>query len=637
MCGICGFIGMRDDELLMRMMERMRHRGPDQEGRHLSDPVSLGHRRLSIIDLVTGGQPLYNEDHSIVVVFNGEIYNFNELRRDLEKQGHRFSTRTDTEVIVHAYEEYGEACVEHFNGEFAFAIWDDNTQTLFLARDRLGIRPLFYSIHGQRLAFASELRALMCWEEARGPLRAQGLSSYLSLRYLPASTTLVDGVEQLAPGTSLLYQQGRMRTTRYWFPKAAHLQSRDWQEWVDGFRELFTDSVRLRMRSDVPIGAYLSGGIDSASIVALMQRQTPLPVRTFTIGGFGSDVDESDEAAALARHIGTQHTELTIDPGQFELLPQVAACMSSPIGDAITLPTWLLAKATAERVKVVLSGEGADEILAGYIHHLALKNGHDLQRAIPDSLLRLSRWMLHKVPDTVLDRFFPYPAALGNKGKDKGLDFLDALAHHDVGRQYLNLACVFQEREKRMLLAGGHFTSSAGEEHILRLLRGALTDGSGFFDSLLRLDISNWLADYTLAKQDALSMAHSLEVRVPFLDHRLVEYALALPAKFKIRGMRNKIVLREAMQGILPKRTVHAPKKAFYIPFERCFGPAFDDFVRDILLSRRCLERGIFNTGYLQKRLQTVRSRELIDNKQTMALLILELWLRAHVDNVVHG
>jgi asparagine synthase (glutamine-hydrolysing) len=634
MCGICGFAGMRDDALLMRMMQRLHHRGPDDEGVFISDVASLGHKRLSIIDLVTGAQPIFNEDRSILVVFNGEIYNYSELRQRLETQGHFFLTESDTEVIVHAYEEKGDAFVEDFNGEFAIALWDSRSHTLLLVRDRLGIRPLFYCMKGQRLAFASEISSLLCWEQARGSLSPEALGAYLTLRYTPHAGTLVEGVELLPPGSTITYRDGKIRTGCYWQPRPSELTGRDPAIWVETFHELFTDSVRLRMRSDVPIGAYLSGGIDSASIVAVMQRQTPIPVCTFTIGGFGAGVDESDEAAVLARHIGTDHHELSIDPGQFELLPQVVACMSSLIGDAIILPTWLLAKATAARVKVVLSGEGADEILGGYIHHLALKNGHDVQRLTPDALLYLAQWMLGKVPCRVLDRFFPYPAVLGDKGKQKLLAFLDALAHHDVGRQYLHLACLFREKEKRVLLAGGRYETSAGEEFVLGLLQRALLDGPGFFDTLLSFDLSNWLPDYTLAKQDALSMAHSLEARVPFLDHRLVEYALALPAGMKITGRQSKIVLRRAMRGVLPEKTVFAPKKAFYIPYERCFGPAFDDFVRDVLLSRRCLERGILNPVYLHDRLQRVRSSELIENKQIMALLILELWLRAHMDGV---
>ncbi|GAB7082226.1 asparagine synthase (glutamine-hydrolyzing) [Megalodesulfovibrio paquesii] len=634
MCGICGFVGFRDDALLQCMMARLQHRGPDQAGEYCTDQISLGHRRLSIIDLTTGGQPIFNENGMVVVVYNGEIYNYIELRQDLERQGHRFTTATDTEVIVHAYEEYGPACVERFNGEFAFALWDAATQTLLLARDRLGIRPLFYWTDGARLAFSSEIRSLLALPQARGPLSAEGLGAYLTLRYVPESGTLIEGVHSLPQGTVLLHRNSGTATHQYWTPLPAAVQAKTEREWEEGFRELLEDSVRLRMRGDVPIGAYLSGGIDSASIVALMQRHSDLPVRTFTIGGFGAEVDELEAAAALSRHIGTMHTTLSVDASQYSLLSKVAASMSKPIGDAITLPTWLLARATAQHVKVVLSGEGADEILAGYVHHLALKRGNALRQVLPGWIFLLAARGLGWVSGGWLDKFFPYPAALGEKGKRKLQQLASALARRDVGEQYLRIAALFSEEEKRGLLAGGAGAAWAGDQRLLALLRGRLHGGTGLLSTLLRFDIENWLADYTLAKQDAMAMAHSLEARVPFLDHRLVEYCLAVPDGLKIQGRRNKCILREAMRGILPDQTVDAPKKAFYIPFERCFGRDFDDYVRDVLLSRRCLERGIFNAKRLTERLGTVRSAELVDNKQVMALLILELWLQAHVDEV---
>lgn len=623
---------MRDDELLCRMNDHMRHRGPDGEGVFVTDEVSLGHRRLAIIDLATGGQPIYNEDRSVVVVFNGEIYNYPTLRRNLEARGHRFATATDTEVIVHTYEQYGLDCVKSFNGEFAFALWDKKTRTLVLARDRLGIRPLFYCRWGSRLAFASELRSLLCWKQARGPLSTKALGAYLTLRYVPRAGTMFDGVEQLPPGSYFVFQEGKSRTVRYWHARAAKLAPRSTKDWVEGFRDLFIDSVRLRMRSDVPIGAYLSSGIDSASIVTVMRQLTSLPIQTFTIGGFGAGVDESAEAHALAQYLGAEHHALTIESGQFELLPQVMASMNRPIGDAIILPTWLLAKATASRVKVVLSGEGADEILAGYVHHLALSTGQTIQRVTPDALLRLGRWMLGKCSDKFLNCFFPYPAALGKKGKQKLINFLDMLVRHDVGQQYLQLACVFREQDKRLLLAQGSYEASIADTFVLDLLHNALVEGESFFDSLIACDLENWLADYTLAKQDALSMDHSLEARVPFLDHRLVEYALALPTHMRWRGLQSKVILRRAMRQSLPRKTASVKKKAFYIPFEKCFNKKFDCFVQDVLLSRRCLNRGIFNQSYIERYTSRVRSCELIENKQIMSLLLLELWLREYSD-----
>ena len=386
------------------------------------------------------------------------------------------------------------------------------------------------------------------------------------------------------------------------------------------------------MRSDVPVGAYLSGGIDSAAIVSLMQSMTPLPVRTFTIGGFGAEIDERCEAANLARYFGTEHRELSITADNYDLLPEVIGHLGSPIGDAIILPTFLLARETSREVKVVLSGEGADEILAGYIHHLAMANGHALEGLAPRFVLQLLRAGCSLVPATALNAVFPYPAALGRKGKTRLLEYLGALIAGDRGQQYLSLAHLFSPAEKKELYAGNGIGRADAEAFFLSLLRPALSGDDQFLYRLLRFDLQNWLVDYTLAKQDALTMANSLEARVPFLDHRLVEFALGLPPRLQIRGLTNKIVLRRAMCGDLPQRTVRARKKAFYIPTETCFGSGFDAFVRDVLLSRRSRERGFFDFRFVERQLDRVRSVELVENKQIIALLLLELWMQAHVD-----
>ncbi|MCL4503901.1 MAG: asparagine synthase (glutamine-hydrolyzing) [Deltaproteobacteria bacterium] len=632
MCGICGLAGFHDPDLLRRMTAVMRRRGPDGEGFFETPYISLGHRRLSIIDLQTGSQPMFNEDSTICVVFNGEIYNYLELREDLENQGHRFATTSDTEVILHAYEESGGDFLKKLNGEFAIALWDTRHRRLLLARDRLGIRPLYYSFRDKRLVFASELRALLCWNPAAGPLSPLALDCYLSLRYVPSALTLIEGTEKLGPGCLLLLENDRLAVSQYWTPAPPDLRGYSDDDCNALFGDLLKDSVKLRMRSDVPLGAYLSGGIDSAAIVSLMQSMTPLPVRTFTIGGFGEDADERREAASLARHFGTEHRELSISAENYELLPEAVGHLSSPIGDAIILPTFLLARETSKEVKVVLSGEGADEILAGYIHHLALTNGHALEGLVPRFGLQLLRAGCSLVPATALNAVFPYPAALGRKGKTRLLAYLDALIAGDRGLQYLSLARLFNPAEKQELCAGDWARRAGAEAFFLSRLRSALSGDDRYIYRLLRFDLQNWLVDYTLAKQDALTMANSLEARVPYLDHRLVELALGLPARLLIRGLNNKIVLRRAMRGLLPERTVKARKKAFYIPTERCFGSAFDNFVRDVLLSRRFRERGLFDLRFVERRLDRVRSAELVENKQIMALLLLELWMRAHID-----
>jgi asparagine synthase (glutamine-hydrolysing) len=635
MCGICGIIGFRDRALLAQMAGAMTHRGPDAQGFFEDEGVALGHKRLSIIDLRTGSQPMFNEDRSLCLVFNGEIYNYLELREGLEKRGHYFATSSDTEVILHAYEEKAEQCLEDFNGEFAFALWDSKSRRLFLARDRLGIRPLYYCLRGNCLAFASELQALLHWDRAAGPLSGLALDCYLTLRYVPASVSMIEGIDKLGPGCFLLFEQGRAAVSRYWTPEPRNLKGYADQDLVAEFRELFTDAVRLRMRSDVPVGGYLSGGIDSASIAAIMQSMTPLPVRTFTIGGFGEKADERTEAAKLARLLGTEHHELSIRNENYELLPEIVGFFGSPIGDAIVLPTFLLGRATSREVKVVLSGEGADEILAGYVHHLALFSGHALEQLMPRFLLKLGRAGCRLLPTPVLDTMFPYPASLGHKGKRKLIEYLDALITGDRGRQYLNLACLFSIPEKDELYGADWPHRAPGESYLLSLLQENLAANDQFLYNLIRFDLNNWLVDYTLAKQDAMTMANSLEARVPYLDHRLVEFTLGLPDRLKIRRLTNKVILRQAMRGLLPESTRMAPKKAFYLPTEKCFGPGFDTFVREVLLSKRFRERGIFNQSFLERFLERGPSEELVENKQIMALLLLELWMRAHLDKSI--
>jgi asparagine synthase (glutamine-hydrolysing) len=443
--------------------------------------------------------------------------------------------------------------------------------------------------------------------------------------------SMIDGIEQLQPGTMLSLDAGGYNVSTYWSLAPAEHIPEDEPGQIRGFFDLFHDAVALRMRSDVPVAAYLSGGVDSVSIVSLMQRMSSRPVQTFTVGGFGPDVDELACAASLAAAIGTEHHEIRMGQDDFELFPQIVAGMSRPIGDAIILPTWLLSRTAGKMVKVVLSGEGADEILAGYVHHGALRKGRVLRQRL-GPLFGLVHTGVKLTPAKMLDAFFPYPASLGAKGKKKVLRFLDALASGNIGRQYLDLACVFGAAEKDNVLSE-EWRNAAGDAWLEGFIGSSLEQGEGFFSSLQRLDMENWLPDYTLAKQDALLMDNSLEARVPFLDHRLVEYAFALPEAMKLRKSVTKYALRMAMRDIVPAAAAQAGKRAFYLPFERCFSSRFESFVADVLLSKQCLERGIFRRSYLESFLAQGRSSELVDAKRLMVLLIGELWMRTYLDN----
>ncbi len=632
MCGICGFFGLKDNELLKRMMRALAHRGPDDSGYYIDDFVSLGHQRLSIIDPQTGHQPIHNETETIWIVFNGEVYNYLELREELIKKGHRFYTRTDTEVVLHAYEEYGKDCVKHFNGEFAFAIWDKRSKELFLARDRLGIRHLYYIFRGGKLLFASEIKALLEYEKFSPEINYQAIDVYLTLRFIPHELSLFNGVEKLEPATTLSLKDGKIKKENYWQIELKKSSFNKEKDYIEGFYELLEDSVRLRLRSDVPLGAHLSGGVDSSSIAYLASKLSNQPLKTFIIA-FGTDIDETRPARRMAGFLSTEHYELYLTPADFDLLPKIIWHFDEPLGDPIIIPLYLLAKATREKVKVVLTGEGADEILAGYVHQLTLYYAHLYRQIIPSFVNNLLIKPLVKfAPVSLLDRFFPYPASLGIKGKEKLVNFFSQ--NGNLGRSYLLLASLFDESDKKELYTEG-FVRLVGqayplEEDINQWL-GEKSEFS-FLDRILLFDLSRWLADNQNFKQDRVTMANALEARVPYLDHRLVEYCFTLPSKLKISRFENKILLRKTFTKRLPDEVAWRKKQAFFIPVEKCFKKGFDDFIRSILNPDAVKKRGYFNYDYIEKILKGLEGSALIYNKQLMALVNLELWHQVFID-----
>jgi asparagine synthase (glutamine-hydrolysing) len=633
MCGICGFAGFSEPSLLHQMTNLLRHRGPDDFGYHLGSNVGFGCRRLSIIDLAGGHQPIYNEDGKVCVVQNGEIYNYKELRESLKRSGHQFRTESDTEVIVHAYEEFGDGFCRLLNGDFAIAIWDDSKATLLLVRDRLGVHPLYYCHLGSGLIFASELKSLLCYEEVPRDLDFVAVDQYLTFRYVPAGKTLFAYIHKLCPGCYLKFTLGQVQIKPYWTLNNESTQSpkTDVEAVSEQLYELLQDSVRLRMRSDVPVGAYLSGGLDSSAIVRLMSQFTSKPIQTFCIG-FGQDIDELDKGRALSQQIGTEHHEIMIDPKDFELLPKIVWHLDEPIGDAIIIPTYRLAQASSQHVKVVMSGEGADEVWGGYIHHLVLNFGTYLKRYFSSSALGILKTMTTYLPVRFANWFFPYPAPLGKRGKQALANYFQNLSIGTLGQEYLALASVYRAEDKASLYTKSFHELVRGQDGLTALFTETSVGNGGRLDRVMAFDLKNWLPDYTLLKQDKLGLANSLEVRVPYLDHRVVEFAAQLPAHFKIRGLTTKYLLRRAVARLLPSQTVWARKKAFYMPVEKVFGTAFDNYVRDVLESSSCRQRGIISPKYLAQRLNAVRTGELLDNKQLVALFILELWFQTFID-----
>ncbi|MFV1995840.1 MAG: asparagine synthase (glutamine-hydrolyzing), partial [Verrucomicrobiales bacterium] len=533
MCGIFGFTGKEDEALLRRMSERTRHRGPDGEGYFTSDDrrFSMGMRRLSIIDIEGGAQPIYNEDRSLALCFNGEIYNYVELREDLVARGHVFATdHSDTETIVHAYEEFGDKCLDKFNGMFGIALFDRRKKELFLARDRAGQKPLYYYHRNGIFVFGSEIKAILEHEAVERRCNTSVIDSYLGLRYVPQPDTLFEGIKILPAGHWLRLKLGsnEIHIERYWDIPMHEGEYKSEGEYLEAFEELFLDSVRLTMRSDVPVGAYLSGGLDSSIVVAAMTRFTD-KLNTFSIG-FNSAIDETGQARELANHLGTTHHEVNVTSADFGELPKAIWHLERPIGDPLILAYYKLAEKTSQEVKVVLSGEGADEIFAGYSFHKIIKWTETYRHIMPRLLNRgVVAPVLDAIPVWLLDKLFVYPAYLGKQGKKKTVDYLRQYYERNISENYVSLKALWDLQEREGIYSP-QYRQMATQDWI----RPPRTKSGPFLDRLLHLQFDDWLQDNLLLRQDKNTMAHSLELRVPFLDHRLIEQAFRMPPGLKV-------------------------------------------------------------------------------------------------------
>lgn len=633
MCGICGHVGIPDQpQLLERMAERLVHRGPDDEGSYRDAGVALGFRRLSIIDLETGHQPITNEDESVVLVCNGEIYNHAELRAGLESRGHRFRTRSDVEVILHLYEERGLDCVSELNGMFAAALWDRPRQRLVLLRDRLGIKPLYYAEVGGRLAFSSEMKSLLTWEEVDVSLEPRAVHDYLELRYVPGPGGLLRGIRKLPAAHVGVVDAGKgLVLRRYWTPETwVEPPSRSDQEWLDGFAERFERSISRRLMSEVPLGAYLSGGVDSSTIVAAMAARVSRPVRTYSVG-FDYEHDELEQAASTAERLGCEHTEVACRISDVELLPKIVWHLDEPVGDPIVIPMYRLSQEATKSLTVVLAGEGADETLGGYLFHKALLTGRKLSRRVS---ARALRWIgapaARLAPVGLLDRFFDYPASLGRRGKLKVVDFLKLQDPRRLPEAWRHLISLFDARDVRGLYAPEFAAALADEANPAPW---SPPEDAPLLNRIIALQFGHWLQDDILMKQDKMSMANGLEARVPFLDHELVEYALQVPPHLKIAGGQTKVLLRRYAARVLPEATAYRKKMPFYAPVERFFHePVFRELVADAL-SRESVEgRGLFRPEAVDAMRRRMESGEFVYVKQVFSLVVLELWCRALLD-----
>jgi len=636
MCGICGFIGIEEDGLLERMTEALHHRGPDDCGCFAEGDVGLGHKRLSIIDLAGGHQPMFSPDGNLVIVFNGEIYNFAELRQALIGEGQRFATSSDTEVLLRLYQLEGAGALQKLNGMFAFAVYDRGRRELFLARDRVGIKPLYFVHDSGRFLFASETKSLMRYSGWRRTLNAHAIADYLKLRYVPGSTGMFQEVQRLPPGHYLRFKDGEARLNRYWSPPIVHeREERSEQDYEDELARLLRTSVRRRLITDVSFGAYLSGGLDSSVIVALMSEIVSAPIKTFSVG-FDYEHDELSQAAATARLLGCDHTEIACRPSDLALLPDVVYHSDEPLGDAISIPMFMLAREAKKQVTVILTGEGADEIFAGYLFHKVLWGGGIYRRRVPSIVRRrMIRPLLALTPAAVMNVAFRYPAYLGRRGKLKALDYVDLLEHGTLDESYRHLISLFDARETDELFTR-EFEGLLREQTAPWTPRASTAgkDSAGEeFDRMLRLQFGHWLPDNMLLRQDKVSMASAIEGRVPYLDHEVIDFAFRLPRKLRLRRLVGKHLLRRLAADVLPKETAERRKMPFYVPVENYFtDPVFMELVDDLLGEDSVRRRGIFRPEAVARLHGSLRRREFLLVKQVFSLLTLELWFRIFVD-----
>ncbi|MGH2942802.1 MAG: asparagine synthase (glutamine-hydrolyzing) [Solirubrobacteraceae bacterium] len=630
MCGIVGQLRPPGEpvspDLAARMCAALEHRGPDARGIFRDDRAFLGIQRLRIIDLSTGDQPVYNEDRSVVVVLNGEIYNFRELRSELRERGHRFATQGDTETIVHLYEEYGVDCVRHLHGMFAFALWDQRRQQLLIARDRIGKKPLVYSLRDGVLSFASEMGALLEDRTIPRDVDHAAVDRYLALGYVPAPLTALRGVHKLPPAHTLVMRDGRITLDRYWqLDYSAKLDDMPVEELCERLRAELAAATRRRMISDVPLGAFLSGGIDSSAVVAAMAASSPEPVRTFSIGFDHSAHDELPYARRIAEQFGTRHEEFEVRANATELLPKIVRHYGEPFADSSAIPSFALSEITRRHVTVALNGDGGDESFGGYTRYVA--------NALAGRLDRIPAPMRRGI--SAVGRRLPAGGSVTTI-TNKARRLASTLALDGPGRyeQYMSW---FDLAQRRALYTPGFAESSCAGAADAIAEAWAQASGSHVVDKMLEVDIATYLAGDLIPKIDIATMAYGLEARSPLLDHQLMEFAAAIPAGLKVRGQEKKWILREAMRGVLPDDILDRPKQGFTVPLSSWLRTDLRAWSQEILLDPATIGRGYFDETALRALLRRHDAGADADGRRIWSLLMLELWHREFIDRDALG
>ncbi|HYW73418.1 MAG TPA: asparagine synthase (glutamine-hydrolyzing) [Pyrinomonadaceae bacterium] len=627
MCGITGFVRRDgapvDREVLARMNEAIRHRGPDEDGFYLSDGVGLAMRRLAIIDLKSGQQPIHNADRTAWIVYNGEIYNYRELRQELETRGHRFYTDSDTEAIVHAYDEYGTDCPKYLRGMFALAIWDEREKSLFLARDRVGKKPLLYAEVNGQLVFGSEFMALLQHPDVSRDVNYEAIHHYLSFICVPSPLTAFQSISKLPPGHSLLWKNGEIKLERYWQIDFSNKISIDEEEAGERVVELLREAVRVRLMSEVPLGAFLSGGIDSSAVVALMAQESSERVKTFSIGFEEQDFSELHHARRVAEYVGSEHHEFIVKPDAMEILPTLVEHYGEPFADSSAIPSYYVSRETRKHVTVALNGDGGDECFAGYERYAAMNLAQRYVKLLPGAIRNgVIRNLANALPQ-MQSRKNPLR---------KAQRFLAAASLSPVQR-YLRWVSAFDEQAKLKLYSDDFRNQTAAFSTISFLEPWfAKANGAGIVDATLLTDTMTYLPNDLLVKMDIASMTVSLEARSPFLDHHLMEFAATLPEHLKLRGMTTKYLLKRVLKQFVPEENLTRAKMGFGVPIGHWFRGRMQTFLRDTLLSEKALSRGLFNRESVRQIVEQHVTQRADHDHRLWSLLMLELWFERFID-----
>jgi len=628
MCGITGFVnasGLAAERSVVESMNRaILHRGPDEGGFYVEDNVALAMRRLSIIDLKSGQQPIFNEDGTKAIVYNGEVYNYRDLRKDLRDRGHRLKTSSDTEAVLHLYDEFGPECLQHLRGMFAFAVWDARERSLFLARDRVGKKPLLYSLQPNGdLIFGSEFQALLKHPSVSRDVDHQAIDSYLSYLCVPAPQTAFKSIRKLEPGHWLVWKDGNIETRRYWSPDFTKKIKITEPEAIEEVTRLLRESTRLRMISEVPLGAFLSGGVDSSTVVALMAMESSQPVKTFSIGFEEQDYSELKYARRVAEHVGAEYNEFIIRPNALEVLPTLVRHYGEPYADSSAIPTYYVARETRKHVTVALNGDGGDESFAGYERHVGMLLAERYRR-----LPAVVRRVLIETPSRLLPASEAKP-----KSRVRNIRrFLEAAGLRREER-YFRWMSTFDIRSKTEIYTSEFASSLNGRKASDAMdIWFERSRDLGPLDALLLNDLMNYLPNDLLVKVDIATMANSLEARSPFLDHRVIEFAASLPESMKVGRFETKALLKKVAARLVPRDVVYRRKMGFGVPIGNWFRGEMKDFVGEVLLSERAKQRRVIDFE---------AARRLIDEHITgrrdhafrlWTLLMLELWFREFTD-----